>query len=760
MKIRLLLILFALIIGTAFVFGDLAIVIAQETANSEFTLEEITVTAEKRAVNIQTVASSITAIEASDLMEQGKITAAEILESVPNLTYRGDTNITIRGVKKTQEAGGGSPVPNATATYVDDIYEGIGGTYDINRVEVLRGPQGTLYGRSATGGVVAFHTNDPKLGKFSADMSNEYGTKSRMNFETAINVPVGDTVALRVAAHYLHQAEGYYNGAGGETETKEGRLKALFQPTDKLGFILSLSASRVQNAAGGWSQGLESPDKINYYASYTAPSKSVPTKKAQEALHVNYDLGGSALTYIAAMYQSDNRGKSGVGLNRSSYQWSVVSGKPTKTQTHEIRWASGDDFPLKWLTMLVGGNYYKNDYNINGESWQASDLSSTDPATYNAPLFTQHNKGSIVDFGIFTEETFKVNDVTRVTAGLRYDKLKIKNYSGYDFNGNLAPGMVGLNPPHWLYYPSQGQYDLDAPDFGNVTYKLRFEYDLTPENMVYAMTSTGFLPGNSEVNIGTIFSPPPDMQLLNIVFIKLPFDQEKLTAYEVGTKNRFLDKKMQLNSSVFYYDYAGYQEAININPPGSPPPPNFVVVRVPVKMIGFEVDFSYLLTQYDKVTLSGGYLDATLKSYPNVPGTTTSAKSYMYLKDVPGLPTKSATLGYDHTFMFENGASLVPRAELRYTGGYYLSQLSSAEAASKDASGNSYLDYLYQGSVVLGNVAATFTSPDSKYSATVYVRNVTDKRYKTSATLPTGTALTNVTVGDPRTWGVSFSAKF
>ena len=180
MKIRLLLILFALIIGTAFVFGDLAIVIAQETANSEFTLEEITVTAEKRAVNIQTVASSITAIEASDLMEQGKITAAEILESVPNLTYRGDTNITIRGVKKTQEAGGGSPVPNATATYVDDIYEGIGGTYDINRVEVLRGPQGTLYGRSATGGVVAFHTNDSKLGKFSADMSNEYGTKSRI----------------------------------------------------------------------------------------------------------------------------------------------------------------------------------------------------------------------------------------------------------------------------------------------------------------------------------------------------------------------------------------------------------------------------------------------------------------------------------------------------------------------------------------------------------------------------------------------------
>ncbi len=735
---------------------------AQESGGSEFTLEEITVTAEKRAVSLQSLASSVTALEGSALAEMGKITAGQILEAVPNLTYRGDNNITIRGVKKTQEPGGGSPVPTATATYVDGVYEGMGGTFDINRVEVLRGPQGTLYGRSATGGVVAYHTNDPKLGKFSSDISVEDGANTRINIQAAVNAPVGEKVAFRAAVHHLYQSEGYYNGKGGESQTKEGRIKALFQPTDNLSIILSITASRAETATGGWSQALDAPDKINYKASYVAPGKGVPTKRQQEALNVDYDLGSSALTYVGAMYQSDNRGTSGVGLNRSTYQWSATTGDPTKTQTHEIRWASDDDFPLEWLTALVGANYYKNTYNRNGESWQAWEVGYEDVANaLNVPLFTEHNKGTILDYGIFTEETFKVNDAFRVTAGVRYDKLKIKNYSGFDFNKNLIPGTMGAyNPPDWAYYPRQGNYDLDNLSFSNITYKLRFEYDLTEENMVYAMTSTGFLPGNSEVNtnIKMEFGPSGPV-VAGVDFIKMPYDQMELTAYEIGSKNRFLDNKMHLNGAAFYYDYEGYQEAINVAQMG---PPSFVVVRVPVKMMGMELDFSYLLTQYDKVTLSGGWLDATLKSYPNVPGRDESAKEFMYLKDVPGLPNETATLGYDHTFMFNNGASLVPRVEFRYTGGYYLSQIKAVNVESMDpANKYNYLKYLYQGGVTLTNFAASFNSSDGKYTATAYVRNAFDERYKTSSQVPEGPmAFFNTTVGDPRTWGVMFSAKF
>jgi outer membrane receptor protein involved in Fe transport len=743
--------------------------LAEESAVTEFTLEEITVTAEKRSVNLQTVASSVVAIEASDLADMGKITAAQMLESVPNLTIssygRGgggslSDNISIRGVKKTQEPGGaGNPVPSATATYVDDVYEGIGGTYDVNRIEVLRGPQGTLYGRSATGGVVALHTNDPVLEKFGINSSFSDGTGSRINLEAVLNAPVGDKVALRAAVHHFHQAEGYYNEKGGESDTKEARIKALFQPTEQLSFLLSLSTARDQNYSGGWSQTLSGPNTIEYNdpVAYTAPNKGVPSTRKQGSLNVNYDLDSSSITYIAAMHTSDNRGKSGTSLNKSSYQYNITTGKPSKTQTHEIRWVSNTESALTWL---VGSNYYKNTYDSISTAFQVSDVNSTDPRSYNAELFAWYLKGEVTNYGLFTEETYKLRDDMRITAGLRYDKTKILNYTGFDFNKNLGPFMVGYKPEDIIHYPTDATYFLDSPDFDNVTYKLRFEYDLTPDNMIYALTATGFLPGDSQVSVATKFSPPPDMNLVDVGFIKLPYKQQLLTSYEVGTKNRFMNKKLQLNGSVFYYDYAGYQEAVNINPPGSPPPPNFIVLRVPVRMYGLEVDCTWLLTQNDKLTFSGGLLDAQLKSYPDIPDTTDSAKKYMYLKRVPGLPKSSGTLGYDHTFLLGDESSLVPRVQARYTSGYYLGQITAGEAASTDAAGNSYLGYLYQGSVVLGDISATWNSADAKYSATAYVRNVTDKRYKTSATLPTGSPIVNVTVGDPRTWGVMFSAKF
>jgi iron complex outermembrane receptor protein len=320
--------------------------------------------------------------------------------------------------------------------------------------------------------------------------------------------------------------------------------------------------------------------------------------------------------------------------------------------------------------------------------------------------------------------------------------------------------MAAYNPPDWLYYPSQGNYDLDELSFSNVTYKLRFEYDITPENMVYAMTSTGFLPGNSEVNQKTNWAPNPagGMSLESVDFLKLPYDQMELTAYEIGSKNRFMNNKIQLNGSFFYYDYEGYQEAINIAQFG---PPSFVVVRVPVEMMGVELDFSYLLTPYDKVSLSAGYLDAALKSYPNVPSTTESAKEYMYLKDVPDLPHETATLAYDHTFVFNNGDSLVPRVELRYTGGYYVAQIKAANVETMDDAGQyTYLEYLDQGDVTLTNLAATYSAANGKFSATAYVRNAFDEEYVTSVQLPEGTTFFNATVGDPRTWGVMVSTKF
>jgi outer membrane receptor protein involved in Fe transport len=224
--------------------------------------------------------------------------------------------------------------------------------------------------------------------------------------------------------------------------------------------------------------------------------------------------------------------------------------------------------------------------------------------------------------------------------------------------------------------------------------------------MLYVLTATGFLPGSAYFSASPTFGPMPGggFGVVAMDFLPFIYEQEKLTSYELGSKNRFLNNRLQVNGSVFYMNYEGYQEAVNILPPGQPPPPRFAVLRLPVEVYGLEADFTWLLTANDKVTLTAGWLKATATEYPTVPdgtGGVTSAKPYMGLKRIPGLPGVTADLTYDHTFFFGNGSSLVPRAELRYTSGYYLSQITEVQKSQ------GYLPYLYQDSVVLLNLSAS-----------------------------------------------------
>jgi outer membrane receptor protein involved in Fe transport len=754
-----------LIVGLIFVFGDAFFLCAQESTSEEFTLEEITVTAEKRSVSIQSLPASVVALEGSYLAEQGKVTVAEILESVPNLVYNANpsfgrgqptANITIRGIKRTQEAGGPGPIPAATSTYVDGIFEGTGYDYDIDRIEVLRGPQGTLYGRSATGGVVAFYTKNPKLGELGGNIMLDFGSGDRMNAQVAINVPAGDKVALRAAFNYLNQDKGYrFDDKGKGKAAKEARIKALFQPTEQFSALLSLSMADYTNKTGGWTYIEYEPNKIIYNepGHHADIGDDIPYKYRQGSLELNYDLGESALSYIGAIHTQENLGDGGYNIRGENVQYDKRTGKPNKTQTHELRWISDTEGPLSWL---IGTNYYTYNYKWENIVWQHEVIGQDDPNLIDAPIFGQWNKGDIKDYGIFTEETYNLRDDMRLTAGMRYDKTKLNTYVGYDFNMHIM-GMYALNPPDMLHFPSNDQtYELHVFDFNNITYKLRFEYDLTPENMLYALTATGFLPGTAIYSSSPQFGPTGFTGVVN--FIPFILEQEKLTSYEVGTKNRFLDNRLQVNGAVFYEDYEGYQEAINIIPPGVPAPPSFALVAVPVRMFGLEADVSWLLTQYDKVTLTAGWLDAKVKSYPMMPDPqnpdqSVSVQQFVQMEEIPGLPKMTANLSYDHTFMFGNGSSLVPRAELRYTSGYYLGNVNLWQL--------NYKSWLYQDSVVLLNLGATWNSPQDNYKITGYVRNATDKLYKTGVSIPQQAgSYADVTVGDPRTYGVTLSVNF
>jgi outer membrane receptor protein involved in Fe transport len=160
---------------------------AQPEAQPEDKLDEIIVTAERRSSDAQRAATSVAVRSGDDLKAQGRYSLQQILEDVPGVVYSNlnaasnsagsdtqGTAVIIRGaVPNTAATGSTLSVVPTTAVYTDEVYEGIGGDYDIDRVEILRGPQGTLYGRSATGGVIATHTHNPVLGEWGADFTAE-----------------------------------------------------------------------------------------------------------------------------------------------------------------------------------------------------------------------------------------------------------------------------------------------------------------------------------------------------------------------------------------------------------------------------------------------------------------------------------------------------------------------------------------------------------------------------------------------------------
>lgn len=761
---------------------------AQETTSSEFTLEEITVTAEKRTVNLQVVPSSVVAVQAEDLVTQGMISTKEMLDNIPNVTFlpgSGNTegNVAIRGIQRMQvgAAGPGNEaiLPSATAVYVDGIYLGIGGEYDLERMEVLRGPQGTLYGRSATGGVISFYTKDPKLGAFGAEFSTEVGSNSLVNMQGVLNVPVGEKVALRAAARYYTRDSFFAEGrATGSQEIKEGRLKARFQPTDQVNIVLEAATKELTKWSGGWSQVLNGPDDINYKkaGSYNAPAKGdTPDKFNQFGLNANYDFGDYTLTWIAG-YHNYKHTALGPELIQTDAAGNTFGSKGDNMlypkdwyHTEEVRLASDSDWK-GMFTWLVGANYFQNEFSTELHN-NVSQVYAVSPLAYDAGVRVGqgyidqviiNTDGKFKNYGIFTEETFKLTDDFRITAGLRYDKTKLLSdllfkeglYQTHGPAGHL-PYLVNGQMAFSILDTKATNPDGVPTDWSNITYKLRFEYDLTKDNMVYFTASSGFLPGFA----GVTPDPKAGTWMFNVL------DEQEMLAYEIGSKNQFLDNRLRLNGSIFYYDLKGYADSYSLNDTGKGPPGWTDVSLEKVSIYGMDVDSEFLMTANDKLTFNMGYLHTEITPPDTVTwtsGTVTPGSSLLEIDEQTGHPTLEGTLGYDHMFSFADGATLVPRVELHYTGGSYLRNYTYIEAQL----GDDIKSFLYQDGYSTVNANVTWTAASGNYSVTGWVRNALDEEYKTGVTLPMvgdGNPLagyTGVTPGDPRTFGLMLNVKF
>ncbi|HEU4960719.1 MAG TPA: TonB-dependent receptor [Sphingomonas sp.] len=725
---------------------------AQPTSAPDETqgLADIVVTAERQTSNVQKVPAAVTVQQGADLLERGKFTLRNILETVPGVSggeSEGTSNeptgndspaagITIRGISSNGGVSGQtlSGVP-AVALYVDDVYNGIGGNYDIDRVEVLRGPQGTLYGRSATAGVVAIHTRNPDLTHYTLEESLEGGSYDLLHATAAANVPiVSDKLALRVAVNH-YQRDGVDVDTGvGRSNVTEGKAKLLFEPSDHFSLLVGGAFQDRTLYNGGVAGNFVEPDKIEYVP-YTTGSGKLQSR--QVWAEANLDIGGARLTYLPAYRTFDQDATIFVVGPGGNAIKQIVSTPHDAFMTHELRLSSQPGSTITWQTGLF---YYNNDlHSDNSNVWESS----------NGLLFDGDIRRKTRDIGVFAEGTVPITQKLRVTGGLRYDKTTVTTSELYTSNlnvfcntplGFITGCAVGpQNSPDAGLPEALTSIDLSGDAghrvFRNLTYKARLEYDLSPANLVYASVSTGFLPGDVQVGTGAGNVPAA-----------FTYASEKLTAYEIGSKNRFFDRRLQVNVDAFHYEYGGYQAAVQLDLTN---PATAILFNVPLRMTGVELESLYQLTRADRIGLNFTHIHSRFHDRPQ------AFVDAVAQRGLWGFSPTTATLSYDRDFDLPGGSSLSFHGEAIYRAGYDVLFTSPGLAAQGG------LAFEHQKAFGLGNLSLTWTSANKRYSLTGYVRNVGNERYKTYVNLQSITPLQATgTVSDPRTFGGVLAVKF
>jgi iron complex outermembrane receptor protein len=271
-------------------------------------------------------------------------------------------------------------------------------------------------------------------------------------------------------------------------------------------------------------------------------------------------------------------------------------------------------------------------------------------------------------------------------------------------------------------------------NFHNFNYKARLEYDLTQKNMLFGMISTGFRPGDARIA----------SRLPNLV------PAEKLTSFEVGSKNRFLDDSLQLNAGLYYYRYQGFPATYV---PNTPRLDDFITNRqnikdivVPARLMGGELELLYRFTALDRVGLNYNYVESKWKDKP-------AAFAAAQPETKRALTPTTITANYEHLFKLAGGSTLSARIDGRYEAAHLTQNL------HVDLITLGFEQYANVSSRTIGNLSAAWVSEGGRTTISAYVRNFTDKRYY-GYTVGGNLRALDVTRNDPRVLGASVAVRF
>ena len=706
--------------------------VAQDEARSNGeTVEVIVVTATRRSERVTDVPISIQAVGESELKKLGAVNFADYARTVAGISFLdfgpGRSQIFVRGVST-----GGDIATGKEATvgvYLDEVPISEGSSqpdlklFDINRVEVLRGPQGTLYGSGSLGGTVRVIPNRPEFDDFAGYLQLD-GSTTRKGGENGavngwINAPLSDKVAVRLVGYGLHNAGFLDDGfaAPGQTadadindeDTYGGRAAVRVAPTEELDIVLT--GIYQKSDIGAFQQVTDAFPDLVIFQSAEEPFED---RYGVANLKFTYDFGFATLTSSTSYFDRRRFHENDIDFFLEAFGIPMGSSKLTfnaETITQELRLASSGDGALEWL---AGFFFLDKDEDflqtINVDGVEPSDV----PA---ANIFFLNRLAETQQFAGFVELSYAFTEELTATAGVRVSKADRENL-------NIQDGIV-----------SGGRTERGgAFDESSTTPKFNLSYKPSENTLFYVQAAKGFRIGGANPGL-----PPCDPGLGCAIDVGLEFGSDSLWNYEAGTKLQLFENVLLVNASVFYIDWSNIQ----LNVSRGDGFDGFLNAG-DAETWGFELETSARVNDFLRV---GGQITYTGSQLGDLPPELLAVGTPG--QRLPDVPKWSTAVNAEVTVPVGNALDLYLRGDIQYVGGR-LSALGPTSQMLDD-----YTLVNLRGGIVSG-----------PYELSVFVTNLGDTRAQLSRTTVVGLRggaplmLDRITINRPRTIGISASRQF
>ncbi|MFC3581850.1 TonB-dependent receptor [Sphingomonas hylomeconis] len=719
---------------------------------------DIIVTANRTESLASKTPIALNAVSGADLIGAGVTNPTTLSDIIPTVAIdRTDgLRITIRGVSSNDNTEKGDP---SAAFLLDGVYIARPQAqevsfFDLDRVEVLRGPQGTLYGRNTTAGVVNVISARPKH-RFEASIEGGYGNFDTRQLTGMVNVPIGDHVAVRAAVNYdrrdsyIRQGSSPYDLSPFK-DNLSGRLSVLAELGERTNLLVrgdySAIKGRPTNAVSAYNffapfagpadgqrgtdplylTGVSSKDRrLLGFSEGSQSSRDNSTWGVMTEL--NHELSDRlTLTYLGS-YREFERDEEAPGLTGFVPGINLALSNPGSLDasywqtSHELRLAYAGDR----LTAQIGGYFFK-EHSVS--EVLITGLLSPTPGTPGYIFGFLQNPTTARSVAGFGQATYSLTDALRVTGGLRYTS---------DHKSRVGATIIHSAVGEPLVFPPDSLNDASRR-FHKLTWKGGLEFDLNNRTLLYGSVSTGYKAGG--FNDGCLAgddncnAPVPEEALF--------YQPETLTAYELGFKMRTLGNALRLNGSYFHYDYNGLQLSQASNICGGPC--QITTNAATAKIDGVELEAVLTPSPRNRFGATVAWLNARFTDYEVVPGVNFAGAK------LDRSPNWVASVDYSYSLPLGNRSDITAQVRSRISDSYeFLSTTLRAQ--------------FRQPSYTRTDLTLTYNAPDRRWYVQGFAKNLENAVVLSSATTVAafpGLAGGTVTFQDPRTYGMRAGFKF